>query len=246
MNTDPSRLFSHDSKNKIVFIHQGKCGGTSIRETLKTYLPNDLYALFEYHCFNADKQLHEIITNHSRRKDIYFLLSLRDPIERLVSSFNWALHDLGILQGTAAEHHMKWFDNYKTVKDYAEALISLGPNCDQISEIDKYVTHASMGISWYIPMNIARQLPKDRTFSIRLEYLNNDVENCLNRLMNIEGLDIPSEIFIPREKADYKNMYPNDAFGGLGGLTYDQIKSLKMGVLRKDYLVYDYCMRYIL
>jgi hypothetical protein len=245
MNPDPSIAISSGHKLAIIFIHQGKCGGTSIRNAIRKVMPASDCKLFEYHCFDANLKLANIVDNCQDRSNIRFIICTRDPVERLISAYNWALHDKGMLNGKAQERHKKWFWKFPTIEIFVQKLLDYNPDSEALTSLDP-CTHAKMGISWYLPFSVASKLPKDRTSTIRLEYLKQDLFNCLRWLFTDLGKPMPDEIQIPNEKSDFKRLYAKDSFSDLDRVTYGDIKRLRHTVLREDYLGHNYCMRFVL
>jgi hypothetical protein len=246
MNPDPSIAINSDHKLVIIFVHQGKCGGTSIRNAIKKVLPASNCQLLEYHCFDANEKLANVVEHCHDRSNIRFVICTRDPVERLISAYNWALHDKGILSGKAQERHKKWFWKYPTIEIFVQKLLGYSPDSEALISLDKRITHASMGISWYLPFTVASRLPKERTSTIRLEYLKEDLFNCLRWLLLDLDRPMPEAIQIPKEKSEFKRLYAKDSFSDLDRVAYGDIKRLRLTVLREDYLVHDYCMKFVL
>ena len=57
---------------------------------------------------------------------------------------------------------------------------------------------------------------------------------------------MPEAIQIPKEKSEFKRLYAKDSFSDLDRVAYGDIKRLRLTVLREDYLVHDYCMKFVL
>ncbi len=246
LNPEPSVAMHSDHRLAIIFVHQGKCGGTSIRNVIRKVVPASDCQLFEYHCFDANEKLAQLVEQCQNRANIRFVICTRDPVERLISAYNWALHDKAILSGKAQAPHKKWFWQHPTLEIYVQKLLAYNPVSDSLCALDMRTTHASMGISWYLPLSIASKLPKDRTCTIRLEYLKQDLLNCLEWLLLDIDMPMPEAIEIPKEKSDFKRSYSQGSFSDLDEVVYRDIKKLRQTVLLEDYRVHDYCMRFVL
>ena len=61
--------------------------------------------------------------------------------------------------------------------------------------------HIHLGISWYVPLDVAQRLPAERTSVLRVEHLDRDFASFCVKY----GLPRPSRFFpLPREKANYR------------------------------------------
>jgi len=92
------------NKTNIHFLHIGKTGDSSIKSTLNNYL-NTRYCIY---CYD-----HLIKLKHISPKD-KVIFSVRDPIDRFVSAFNFAKDralPLGKLFSPAASNYLNNFEN---------------------------------------------------------------------------------------------------------------------------------------
>ena len=196
--------------NKLHFnlIHIGKTGGS----TISKYLTNNNIQYNKIHCKQIDYE-----------KDKNYIITLRNPISRFISAFNWRYKKFlnnEIIKNRFNEYkiifELSIYEKYQNINNLAEKLyINNKLNEELHLELRTIKSHLFMNIDFYIS-NFLEQCPKDKIYKvITNENLNKDMKS----LFNIDITD--------REK-DNKN--------------FDKIKRLsKQGYLNlKKYLEKDY------
>ncbi|MGR5067492.1 hypothetical protein [Vibrio alfacsensis] len=154
-------------KKKLIHIHVGKCAGSSINMALhRLGLP-----FTELHCGNAPQELNYIL-DCDDGSNIY-IISYRDPIARIVSAFNWDKYEKIISQRTSNIH---WNDIYNTFSSINHLAESLEEENEDKRKLAKFALsgsslHMHLGLSWYIPEDIAIKLPINRVSLVRTENL---------------------------------------------------------------------------
>ena len=94
-NGSANDIIINDNFKHIIYIHIGKCAGTSTRDALLIARPKDVW-IHEFHCYDSPKKLREILDIFSKqdkytRQKILLITTLRDPIKRFFSAFKWGL-----------------------------------------------------------------------------------------------------------------------------------------------------------
>ena len=106
------------SRPHLVFVHVGKCAGSSISSAL--FRGGERFT--ELHGLNKFPHMRELVKNPS----LFFLISVRDPVSRVLSSFYWDLWEKREKKGIEGPNGL-WreiFDTFETANDLAEALSS--------------------------------------------------------------------------------------------------------------------------
>lgn len=177
--------------SKLIHVHIGKCAGSSINLILQKFqLPFE-----ELHCFDANVILRERLNNDDGTN--LYLISIRDPVERFVSAFNWDKYEKIIVNKTANPLWNEIYKNFTSVNDLVEALST--SNCHRRELAHKAVSasflHMHLSVSWYIPYDIIEFLPKERTFLVRTENFFNDFYYFLkdNYKITLEERDLQKD-----------------------------------------------------
>ena len=84
--SQPLESFGQDKKRILRYIHIGKCGGSAVREALKlSLLRGRLREKYYYKC----QSFHKYRCPPTNVKDVDFLVSIRHPLERVVSAYSF-------------------------------------------------------------------------------------------------------------------------------------------------------------
>lgn len=185
------------SRPHLVFVHVGKCAGSSV----STALALSGVRFSHIHGVSQQPLVRDLVAN----PDVYFLISTRDPIRRFVSAFNWDLHDKRERRGLSGPDG-RWanvFEAFPSANSLAEALSSTNQERRMLAVkgLRHSYLHIHLGISWYVPLDVAQRLPAERTSVLRVEHLDRDFASFCVKY----GLPRPSRFFpLPREKANYR------------------------------------------
>jgi hypothetical protein len=160
--------------NQLVFIHVGKCGGTTIDEAFKKHI-------------TRLKKIHtsKVIVNPNE----YYFTIVRNPIDRFISAYRYAYalsHQIEEAKGNTNTLEggnlapkllerggydviiKNAIKDYKTPNDFAENFIN--------NPILKNIEHIKWGISEYFTPNVLEKIRKNLIFVGRQEYLNEDLD----------------------------------------------------------------------
>lgn len=172
------------------FIHVGKCGGSSIG----AWLRRNKVAFQETHI----KRVHTCGDDKST-----WLFSVRDPIDRAISAFNWrsprngdAPHGQNAF-GTRERQFYACFENFN---DFAESLndqSTCGHYARRALNDPQGSEHLGMGVAWYLDKQLDCVL-KQKVFLSHAESLTSDLEG-FGKWIGIDNLDV----HIPHNKGNY-------------------------------------------
>ena len=187
---------------RIYFIHVGKCGGTSIGKKLKQAgIP-----FKRLHCFNSNQQIENLISN--QLDNSFFLIAVRDPINRYISAFYWDLYEKIIKQEKPP--NPEWteiYTHFQNPNSLAEALSSKNGLDRTLAFLALRASklHMHLDLRWYLPIELAKTLNKTNCHAIPTEDLNNNVRHfAIN--YGIAGKRTGENI---SEKSNYKDSIPN-------------------------------------
>lgn len=162
----------------MLFVHVGKTGGATAADTFKA---NGMRAAL----------LHTFPLDTAMLKYYYkIIVSLRDPVERYISSFN------NILPGGESpmmdEFFMKCFPN---VNFATEALFDSTP-CGSV--IRNIAGHMEMGYCYYLGGKSVRDaLRRKKVFVLRQEFFKQDMHVILHRVGDVR----PPHKSVPKKHA---------------------------------------------
>ena len=202
MNTPYGEMIA-PNQTRIVFVHVGKCAGSSVILALAQAL-TDRYVMYEMHTRAAGQIIRDTLA--SKDEDFIYLVTLRDPIARFVSAFNWDKHALYLAGRVKELVYRAHFEEFTDVDTLARALSS--ENSERAERALEFARfgHMGMGPAWYLPEDVVKALPLDRTFLCETENFARDLQRFAG-LMDSRYLE--QQIVIPRDKADYKQSYEN-------------------------------------
>lgn len=157
--------------NKITFIHIGKCGG----ETVSHYLKSKINSI---HC-------RPVIFDSNQK----YLLLLRNPIERFISSFYWRRFLLFSGHKSGFKKELEFHKEYPNLNTLCKNLFDEHGHLNLLtdSKIHQnypcgHPSHIGMGIDYYIGGIVKQLNPENVIGTICTETLSQDMQ----RLFGIE------------------------------------------------------------
>ena len=152
--------------SNCVFIHIGKCGGSSVMKQLKKY---------------DFKHVHVEKVKYINNKK-YFLI-IRNPISRFVSAFNWR-YKL-VIQDKIQENRFKGekliLEKYNNVNDLAENIYNTnGELVLNFQKPNNYIHHITEDIYFYIGEFLDIVKSEEIGGILTTENLNSDFKNTFN------------------------------------------------------------------
>lgn len=219
---------------KLVLIHIGKCGGESIMSYVRCALPPGCFSLFEYHCFNCNVLIKELVNEIKNDPQVFMIISTRDPLDRWAASFNWDYHNLVLSTAEPSMKYMRMIKSFPQVQDLARAIAANDKKACEFGKLE----HMGMGASWYLPLSVMNSIPSERTYCIRLENIQNDLAFMIDDITRKRSLrDTQILRHVPVTKGNYKDAYPANTFGNLNNLSSSEITKMK-NYLQDDYEVH--------
>jgi hypothetical protein len=214
---------------KVVHIHIGKCAGGSINLGLHK-LGIDFE---ELHCGDSDSILLKRMA--SDKGDNLYIVCLREPIARAISSFNWDKYEKIITQKS---ENPIWNSLYDRFENIESLVVGYNSDDEELRELAKIAfeesrLHLHLGLAWYISPEVAISLPPKRTAVLRTEYLDEDFKVMLSN-------HFPSKVYsgtLPKDK-DNKNFLSLSNIPKPKYLSDSSIENLKE-ILREDYKVLE-------
>jgi hypothetical protein len=213
----------------IVHIHVGKCGGGAINKGLHRLG----FDFIELHCGNANQEVQRLLSN-PRDQDL-ILVTIRDPIDRFISAFNFDKYEKIVIANTANKVWQTIYDTFNSVEHLVQSLVSHHKKMRSLAwlAVTESFLHMHLGLSWYLPVDKINLIDNGRWFVIRQEHLVED----FNRFLLKAGVPRVVES-LPSDK-DHSNFIKEI---DISEPKYLSLSSrLILGeVLKNDYLILDY------
>lgn len=202
LNNSIEKIVATKNK-KIIFIHVGKCAGSTIMRQLRSRLP--VYVdIHEMHCYNSNEIIRDLV--NANLKDAIFLVTLRDPISRFISAYNWDRHNLYLQNHLKDVNTIRNFKEFFPLDYFMDAIVSDDEKLRERAVKFSKFGHMGMGQSWYTPMKVAKSLPCDRTYICEPKNIKRDLNILLSDL-NVEP--IGADVELPKVRGDYDIYYKN-------------------------------------
>ncbi len=210
--------------NGIVFIHIGKCGGSSVREDLK----REKFNFTEKH-----------ISRVKFEKNKNYIIIIRNPISRFVSAFNWR-YKLVVEDGVQEnrfEGEKVILKKFKTANNLAENIYNLENELVLNFQKDEfYIHHIKEDINYYLG-DFLKKCKKENIMAVlATETLSEDVKHHFNfeltshlKYNKKEGRNYLSDIAVKNLKEYFKKDYECiEKLNELNLLTERQYEKLSM------------------
>tara|TARA_B100001939_G_C16945327_1_gene620059 strand:+ start:4165 stop:4854 length:690 start_codon:yes stop_codon:yes gene_type:complete len=199
--------------SKLILIHIGKCGGSSVRKDLENAGISFYY-------------VHVNTVKYDPSKKYIFLL--RNPIDRFVSAFYWRKKNVIEFSKPINEYEKKMFNKYKDVNSLALDIYDDHGNIQlDLKKESNYIHHIVQDIDFHIGSLLEKIHKNDIHSVITTENIVEDIKNSFN-------IDIKSH-----EKSN-KNQYSlsDTAYSNLKkylSKDYECIKKLfEIGAINKN------------
>tara|TARA_B100001173_G_C15977185_1_gene542755 strand:+ start:25 stop:798 length:774 start_codon:yes stop_codon:yes gene_type:complete len=168
-----NRLIIDNSKT-LVFIHIGKCAGTTTHKVLR----NSTIVKYK---FSSVYRIH--LSKPPILKNASYAIICRNPIQRAISAFNWS-YKLALdskkseLKGEL-KHEYKVFKKFKTFNNLCENLyINGAPNPIALDHFQK-IHHLRKNIAFYLKPLLDKISPSQLFAVFATETLNKDIARTL-------------------------------------------------------------------
>jgi hypothetical protein len=136
--------------NDLIFIHIGKCGGTTIAEELH-----------QNNILHEEIHMEEIKYDSSKK----YLISIRNPIQRFISAFYWRYYlvccDKNINQTNRFPNEKNILNKYVTVDKLAQDLKNNQNIFNGDMKSHNYIHHLAEDIDFHLK-NFINECPKDK------------------------------------------------------------------------------------
>lgn len=157
-------------RNSTIIIHIGKTGGSSLFKSLKL-----LNLFHEYKVVHVRKVIY--------RKDLKYIILIRNPINRAISAFNYRYKNLVILKRNEDRFFNEKIilEKYKSLNNLAENLyFKNGQLRRKVSEEFKSIHHLNEDINFYLKDLLKKCSSKQILSVIAQENLYEDVLKTFN------------------------------------------------------------------
>ncbi len=127
-------------KNSVILVHVGKCGGSSIRSGIENAVKN-----------RPDHVIH--IKKPPVRRDLNYVLVLRNPIDRIQSAFNWRYKIVveDMIQKNRFKGEYDILKKYGSLENFANLLYFKDGNLNRMVARDFLrIHHIKENISFYL------------------------------------------------------------------------------------------------
>ena len=200
----------------IQLIHVGKCAGSSLKQVLEQ---NSVYF----------KKYHSRSPRPSYNKYHKYIITVRDPVDRIVSALNWRYYLLvtkkkqGKSEGQkiTLELELSLLSKIKDVDHFAKLIQQ---NTNEAKIFFELIGHLKRGLHWHCK-NLLPYLNSAQTIGIiRTDHFESDISQQL-KLQNFEST---------KEKSNYPKLF---------GKPSEDARQILKNYLTKDYQCLDHLER---
>ena len=204
-NKYPNEIAKDDQGTPwLCIIHVGKCAGETVIKTLRRSLPTLSRRIIEYHIFDSNILINQLIELSQTMPNIEIIFCTRDPLERWISSFNWDYYTYKFNRHYYCPADiLSLFDFYPNSKMLARGLYNGEKKAIMLSKSKHFIFgHMAMGQSWYLPKSLIHTINQNQGYVVRTESIEYDLKFCIQRLVNKypEILCLPHKINVPKLK----------------------------------------------
>ena len=238
---NPERLEQVDSAEiaTICVIHVGKCAGESVLDSLRKSFPKESTCIIEYHVFDANIILKNIINKFADHENVHWIILNRDPIKRWISAFNWDQHLYHLNQyfycHKLASKHLA---RYKSCLELARGISERHNEALQLSRFHHLAFgHMAMGQAWYLTEDLIKKMSPTRTSLICTEQIGIDFELSIKKITSQFSFLKASKAKIVHTKNMYQRRYKSNTFKILSDF------SAKVAASLREHLSSDYSIQ---
>jgi hypothetical protein len=183
----------------------------------------------ELHCGSAPQELRGIVDSDDGTN--IYLVSARNPIDRLISAFNWDKYEKIIKSETSNPCWKDIYNTFSSINDLVESLVCDVKPREELAKValTSSSLHMHFGLSWYIPDDVLELLPMNRVALVRTERLLDD----FNLFLHDYYPEISVRESMPRDKDSTEFL----KFIDIENPKYLSVKSVEY---LKKYLLKDY------
>lgn len=161
-----------DARDELVYIHVGKCGGTSLGESImRSQFLHDRFASISKVHFEKPPIL----------KRSYYLLVLRNPISRAISAFNWR-YKLVVEDKIQKDRFVGEYEilsRYGSLNSLAEQLYVNDALDPIVADNFRSIAHLNEDISFYLSELLDHIAPEQFFAVLTTEFLAQEIDNYL-------------------------------------------------------------------
>ena len=204
-NKDPAEIDQNEQQAPwLCIIHVGKCAGETVIKALKFSLPELSHRIIEYHIFDSNLLINQLIELSQTMRNIEIIFCTRHPLERWISSFNWDYYSYKLNRHYYCPSDiLNLFNFYPNSKLLARGLCNGEKEAIMLSKSKHFIFgHMAMGQSWYLPKRLIHIINQHQGYVVRTERIEYDLKFCIQRLVNKypEILRAPRNINVRRLK----------------------------------------------
>jgi len=166
------------TRGRLNFIHVGKCGGS----TLVRILPKSPVASRQY-----SELAHTHVRAPSYDPDDHYIISLRNPVGRAISAFNWRYKLVVTEEKQKSRFNGEWdaLAQYGSLNELALALYRDDRLCEVAAAQFRTIHHLKEDIAYYLAPLLGSIRP-EQVFAVLLqETLNQDIREFLGVANNL-------------------------------------------------------------
>lgn len=172
---------------KLTFVHVGKCGGISVWNALKqsSFIKDKYYELTRVH-----------ISKPVIRKDVDYIIVLRNPVLRSISAFNWRkqLTEKSFIQSLRFPGEVPALNSFSSFEEMCIHLFDEFqlPNI-RVHKMLKRIHHFEYNISYYLADLLESVDPSQIAFVFNTEQLSDQLKVSL-RINSVDHIHSNSQV----------------------------------------------------
>ena len=240
-NFNPTQISPSNGTDHAIIgvVHVGKCAGESVIESLRKAFPEGNVRIIEFHIFDANRILREVLPQSADNENIHWIFLTRDPITRWISAFNWDHHTYHLNQYFYCNKQIsEHLARYKNCLELVRSMSKGQQDAIQFSQINHLTYgHMAMGQAWYLSTDLIDQANPSRTSLIRTEKIDIDFESSIHKITSQFGFLKPYKAVVVHKKVNYKARYRPETFKTLSDFKEQDLNTLKQHLL-DDYRIH--------